>query len=1009
MSLLLGGVLAVLALPGAPPPGVEAPTKVNAVEVRLPPGSDPALLKDIPQLVAVGKGRELSLRDVQKSIERLMGTGRFGSVEVRAEPDGDGERIVFLLEPKQVLAEIYFENHLVLNDAELLAASKLAKGNEFYPELVQQATDGILRAYSRKGYRATTVTATVTEGDEGVSLGLRVEEGPPTRLEHVVVSGDAGLTPRQLMEVLQLELGSVLNLDQVDAALARLKDRLKQEHFYRARVDTPETDDSGRLVIPVQAGPRLSIAFKGNRFFGPHALKSVLGYDGSEALDSSLTERLATKLVTFYQYRGFRDARVRWEEKGTPHDAELTFVLDEGPRWVVNQITFEGNAQISQAELKGVLADAVRATSPDPGEDFHPLTDPLQLDGKKHPTPFSNMPSPEPEQVAVDAAYEEAARAMVNLYRERGFTKATVALKELVLEDNGKAHVTFEVQEGLKVSVNDIKVIGAPDKRFPKLDQPYKTGSPYSVRMLERWRQSLINELQHMGYLYATVEAEAAIEGNSAHLLFKCVPNDRVVVGKVLIRGIKRTAEPVVRHAVTLHEGEVLDIDQLFASQRNLLTLGIFNSIDVRLLAPDTAEPVKDVEVVLEERIPIDGEFGLGYFLAEGPRVGVDAQAPNLFGRAINASGRLTLNYFAASAPALSRQVDVSDLAGPELIGGRGNISLSNRGLLPADIGMRVDLLGERLFRQSYRFTRFALVPGLDWSTTNFTVPGFPFAKQKLTLQLQYELEWSRVLPVSSFEGQVLPLVRADQERLRFLFGTFALQTVRFVPTLDLRDDAFTPHKGMLVQGSIESTFDVYTRDQNANFVPVRFLKVTGTVTNYFSIGKSMVLALSARAGKIFPLEAGSVTPPVKRFFMGGASSIRGFPEDGLIAADQRADYARQVNDCRTLASSYGCTNSARTLLAGQSVASQGGELFYLGKAELRFPAFSSFDWGVFFEAGNLWLGPMTSFSFRTVAGVGLRYTTPIGPLALDLGFNLFPDPVLNEGYVQPHFNIGLF
>jgi outer membrane protein assembly factor BamA len=226
VSLLLGGVLAVLAVPGAPPPGTEAPVRVSAVEVRLPPGSDPALLKDIPQLVAVGKGRDLSLRDVQKSIERLMGTGRFSSVEVRAEPDERGERIVFLLEPKQTLSEIYFENHLVLKDAELLAASKLSKGNEFYPELVQQATEGILRAYQRKGYRATTVTATVTEGDDGVSLGLRMEEGKPTLLEHVVVSGDAGLTPRQLMEVLQLELGSVLNLDQVDAALGRLIDRL---------------------------------------------------------------------------------------------------------------------------------------------------------------------------------------------------------------------------------------------------------------------------------------------------------------------------------------------------------------------------------------------------------------------------------------------------------------------------------------------------------------------------------------------------------------------------------------------------------------------------------------------------------------------------------------------------------------------------------------------------------------------------------------------------------------
>ncbi len=1004
MSLLLGGVLAVLAVPQAP---AAAPLVVS-VEVRLPPDSDAALIKDAPELVLVRRGKPLSLREVQRSIERLIGTGRFADVEVRDEPTEGGERIVFLLEPKRTIAEIYFEHARVLSDADLLAASKLSKGTEFYPEAIIAAVDGIQRAYLRKGYRSASVGATVTEGDQGMNVGLKVEEGLPTRLKQVVISGDSGLPPRELMEVLQLELDAVLNLDQVDAAVERLKARLKQAHYYRARVDPPEADEAGRLVVPVQAGPRLSIAFRGNNFFGPHALNSVLGYDGSEALDASLCDRLAAKLVTFYQYRGFRDAQVHWEEKGTPKNAQLVFTIEEGGRWVVHEVRFEGNREVSTKELKGVLADVIRATAPDTGSDFHPLDDPLELEGRNADTPYAQMPEPEPEQVAVDQAYLDAARAMVNLYRERGFTTATVQLKEVVLEPGGVARAVFGVAEGPRVTVKQVRILGGPPG-FPGPDQPFKVGVPYSERMLERWRQSLLNELQHLGYLYGAVEADAAISrGTDADLEFRAAPGPKVTVGKVLVRGNAKTADQVVRSAVTLHEGDVLDLDGLYLSQRNLLALGVFKSIDVRLLSPEVREPVKDVEVVLEERPRLEGEFGIGYFIAEGPRVGVDGQIPNLAGRALNLSGRATVNFFGASVPARSGQVDVSDLSGLELLGGRGNISLSNRGLLPADIGARVDLVGERVFRQSYRFTRFAAVPGLDWSTVFNRFP-LEWAKPKLTLQLQYELEWARVLSVGTFEGQVLPLVRADQERLRFLFGTFALQTVRFTPTLDLRDNALTPHKGLLIQAAAESTFDVYTRDQNQAYVPVKFFKLSGTVTTYFSLGKKIVLALSARGGKIFPLVEGSVTPPVKRFFLGGASSIRGFLEDGLIAADQRAEYARQVNDCRMLASGFGCTSAAQQLIAGNVVASQGGELFYLGKAEVRFPAFGSFDWGVFFEAGNLWLGAPTSFALRPVAGLGVRYATPIGPLALDLGFNLFPDPVMNEGYVQPHFNIGLF
>ncbi len=74
-------------------------------------------------------------------------------------------------------------------------------------------------------------------------------------------------------------------------------------------------------------------------------------------------------------------------------------------------------------------------------------------------------------------------------------------------------------------------------------------------------------------------------------------------------------------------------------------------------------------------------------------------------------------------------------------------------------------------------------------------------------------------------------------------------------------------------------------------------------------------------------------------------------------------------------------------------------------------PAFSSLDLGFFFEAGNLW-GDRTNFDptvLRYTAGVGLRYVTPVGPLAFDMGFNLDPDETFNEPSTQFHFSIGVF
>jgi outer membrane protein assembly factor BamA len=320
---------------------------------------------------------------------------------------------------------------------------------------------------------------------------------------------------------------------------------------------------------------------------------------------------------------------------------------------------------------------------------------------------------------------------------------------------------------------------------------------------------------------------------------------------------------------------------------------------------------------------------------------------------------------------------------------------------------VRLDVLGERVFRPQFRFTRVAAVPTIDWSTT-FEVPRVDWLRPRLTLALQYEIEWSRVLSSGNALLTELPSNLIDQERLRFRLGTFALQTVRFSPTLDLRDSSLAPTRGLLLQGSAEVVGKLFAEDEQHQSVEVNFLKASALATAYAPI-LGTVLAVSVRAGRIVPLATGSSTPPVKRFFMGGATSMRGFNEDQLIAEDVRQRYHDDVRDCRVLAVKDGCTSSARAILADRQVPSQGGELFALLKAELRIPVVGSFELGLFFETGNLWLDVPDAFSLRSVAGAGIRYVTPIGPLAVDLGVNLAPDTVINEPAFVVHFNIGVF
>ena len=86
------------------------------------------------------------------------------------------------------------------------------------------------------------------------------------------------------------------------------------------------------------------------------------------------------------------------------------------------------------------------------------------------------------------------------------------------------------------------------------------------------------------------------------------------------------------------------------------------------------------------------------------------------------------------------------------------------------------------------------------------------------------------------------------------------------------------------------------------------------------------------------------------------------------------------------------------------------GNLYYLARAELRFPLVGALFGGIFADIGNVWAdASLFTGTPRWNAGLGLRVATPIGPIALDYGFNLDRRTDLNEPFGSLHFSIGLF
>ncbi len=103
-------------------------------------------------------------------------------------------------------------------------------------------------------------------------LVLTLEEGEPTRVGRVTLTGSLGLPLPQLLAALGMDVGWCSTGPGWTQAWSGCAPRCAHQRYYRARVGAPlVTLEEGRatVAVPVSAGPRYSFHFHGNHRFPP--------------------------------------------------------------------------------------------------------------------------------------------------------------------------------------------------------------------------------------------------------------------------------------------------------------------------------------------------------------------------------------------------------------------------------------------------------------------------------------------------------------------------------------------------------------------------------------------------------------------------------------------------------------------------------------------------------------------------------------------------------------------
>jgi outer membrane protein assembly factor BamA len=216
----------------------------------------------------------------------------------------------------------------------------------------------------------------------------------------------------------------------------------------------------------------------------------------------------------------------------------------------------------------------------------------------------------------------------------------------------------------------------------------------------------------------------------------------------------------------------------------------------------------------------------------------------------------------------------------------------------------------------------------------------------------------------------------------------------------DRRNSVLNPSRGYLTVLDLEHAAD-YT---GSNF---EYTRVLGEATAYVPFG-SRVGAFRLRAGVVgrgrFEGLGGlgelDLVHPQKRFYTGGANSVRGFAENRLGPRVLTVDVADllgvpNVEDATTPPCApediqpFSCDPSP--VPDGEfSPRAVGGSAVLEGNLEYRFPMVSSSFQGVtFLDFGNVWLERrgVSLGDLEFTPGAGVRYFSPIGPIRVDVAY----------------------
>lgn len=505
------------------------------------------------------------------------------------------------------------------------------------------------------------------------------------------------------------------------------------------------------------------------------------------------------------------------------------------------------------------------------------------------------------------------AEAIKSWYESQGFLTAKASLEiEEKLEER-LININLLINEGPLSRVGEIRVQGNEAIGAQEIMSllHLREGDPFKPELIIIDRHNLLSLYRSRGFREAAIASSIEMMDDAeVRVIFEIKEGLPYKIGQIDFRGVKESRREKLIEIFGLKLGEPLNLEKISQGQRSLYETGDFSLVKV------TTEPIANrpgeekVEVEVHPEPAINFRYGLRYNTQEKTEFTVGLDWRHFLG-----FGRHGLLHYLHNA----RESDF-------------RFSFQDRNFL----GLKVDsLLSFYLTRRDDAGFRTDEA-GASWRH-QLALPG--------RILLSTVMRRSRI---HTYETKPFGPWPFD---ISLSLTEIMLQAVR-----DTRDDPLDPRQGSFFSASL-------TYSPGALKSELTYFSWFGQASLYQPLSSQLTWASNLRLGLATAFD--QVMVPARRFYAGGAYSLRGFKHNMVGPYDP---YLKQP---------------------------EGGEAVFISNQELRWRFFGGLEMAFFYDAGNVFpeVKDVSLRQLRHSFGLGLRLRSPIGLLRFEVGFNLRPKP----------------